>query len=204
MDLMLGFGAFTVSTASLNGSESDGTNIATTGFPGLTSGWISENVTLATAATTAPDGATTAASIVEDGTDNRHIVFYPHTGAAIGTFTASVYLKAFGRRYAVFQLADDGDNSASLYVDLQDGIITDTEVKNTGAISSSSIAAGANGFFKATMSGTLGAGETGDRYLIIGLSNVSTYGAPLQLDLPQYTGDGTSGVYAWRPKLVND
>ena len=54
------------------------------------------------------------------------------------------------------------------------------------------------------MSGTLGAGETGDRYLIIGLSNVSTYGAPLQLDLPQYTGDGTSGVYAWRPKLVND
>ncbi len=204
MDLVLGFGAFTASSAVLNGSESDGTNIATSGFPGLTTGWTSENVTLTAAATTAPDGATTAASIVENSSDARHIVYYVHTGAAIGTFTASVYLKAFGRRYAVLQLADDGDNSASLYVDLQDGIITDTEVKNTGSISSTSIATGANGFFKVTVQGSLGGGETGDRYLIIGLSNVSTYGAPLQLDLPQYTGDGTSGVYAWRPKLVNN
>lgn len=188
----------------LSGAESDGTNIATTGFPGLTSGWTSENVTLTTAATTAPDGASTAASIVESTSNNRHIVFYVHSGAAIGTFTASVYLKNFGRRYAVLQLADDVNNSASVYADLQDGLITDSEVRNTGAVTSTSIQPAINGFYKVTLVGTLGAGETGDRYLIIGLSDVGTYGAPLELDLPQYTGDGTSGVYAWRPKLVNN
>lgn len=187
----------------LTGSEPDGTNVATTGFPGFTSGWTAESATITTAATTAPDGATTAASIVEDGSDARHIAYYVYSGANLGAFSASIYLKAFNRRYAVLMLADDADNSASLYIDLQTGTITDTETKNTGSITSTSIAAGANGFYKVTIIGNMGASESGDRYLIVGLSDVGTYGSPLNFDLPQYTGDGTSGIYAWRPKLVD-
>ena len=188
----------------LDGSESDGTNLLSTGFPGFTAGWTTEDVTLTAAATASPSGSTDAASVVENGSNTRHDIYYTHSGAAIGTCTASAYMKAFGRRYAVIQLADDGGNGFQFYADLQDGLITDTEVFGTGSISSTSIAAAVNGFYKVSASGSFGASETGDRYFTIALSNVATYGAPLSNELPQYTGDGTSGIYVWRGKLVND
>lgn len=201
IDLMPGFGAFTQSTL-LNGSESDGTNLLT-GGSGMTSDWDISNATLTNAAAIAPDGTTTASSLIENSANNRHITFQDYTGAALGAFRLSVYAKQITRRYIVLYATDSDVQTAGVYVDLQTGTITDTNVSGTMTLSSTSIASGANGFWKITMEANFGASETGDRYLVIVLSPVDTYGVPLVNDNPSYTGDGTSGVYLWRPKLVD-
>lgn len=196
------FFAYGSSSSLLDGSESDGTNLLT-GGAGMTADWFVSFATLTNAAAVAPDGTTTASSLIESASDNRHIAYYEHTAANIGTFSSSVYVKTAGRRYVVLYMTDTGGNVASAYVDLNTGTITDTETVGTATIGSTSIESGSNGYYKVTINGNYGAGETNPRYMIIALSNVGVYGAPLTNDNPQYTGDGTSGVYVWRPKLVD-
>jgi hypothetical protein len=197
LDLMLGFGSFTPSSPGLTGAESDGTNILT-GGTGMTADWTTEAATLTTAVTTAPDGTTTAALLTESSADARHIVYQTVTQDSSCTF--SVYAKANGRRYLQVVIGTPNGQS-HVYADLQNGIITETGVAGTGVNTSSTIEVGANGFWKIT---NVGYGEPDNviNYYVLALSNRSTQTGTTFLGNPQYTGDGTSGIYLWRPKVV--
>lgn len=201
----IGMGAFSGGSSLLDGSEADGTNVMN-GGSGLTSGWSTVASTLATAITTAPDGTTTAARITEAATTDRHIIYQQVPGASpvTGSVTVSVYLKQNTRRYAQVLLAAGGTaNTIYVYVDMQTGVISDSGVVSSGILTSSTIAAAVNGFYKVTMVGTVTAGSD-QPYFIIAASDRATHaGGSVTSDNPSYTGDGTSSLYVWRPKIVD-
>ena len=206
IDLMPGFGAFTpaVSGGLLDGSELDGTQLFA-GDAAMTSGWTGTDASLTANAVLAPNGATDGASAVENTSNSRHIV-YQQKGSltADATFRFSVYAKQNVRRYLqLIYTADNGTaGSTSAYFDLQAGAVTDTDVIGAAqSIANATIQAAVNGYYKCSCDVRLSATTTAV-YAIFALSNVGTYGAPLDSDSPQYTGDGTSGAYLWRPKLV--
>lgn len=203
IDLMPGFGAFTQGSGLLDGSEADGTDVLISSNAGMTSGWNATNATLTTAVTTAPDGTTTAALLTENSSDTRHFVATASLPQTTGTITGSIYAKANGRRYLQMHFSDSsGANRAFIYADLQTFTLTDTATIGTASITSSSIEAANEGFYKISALVQVNS-VLDDTYLQFALSDVATYGAPLSIHMPSYTGDGTSGIYLWRPKLVD-
>lgn len=187
----------------LDGSEADGTNLVT-GTAGMTSGWSTQFATLTNAAALAPDGATTASSVKEDATaSERHRVFQIVSNVT-GSMTASVYAKASTRRYLQMTVAHTGSaNLIYVYADLLTGTITDSAAEASGVLGVTSIAAAVNGFYKITMAGTVSAGLH-DVYFLIALSDRATQaGGTVVTSTPAYTGDNTSLLYLWRPKLVD-
>lgn len=187
--------------ALLDGSESDGTNVLAP-----LGSYLGAGATLTTDVELAPDGTTTAAFIKEDSSTARHIVYQSLAGGAMSrAFTYSIYAKANGRRYLVVYFSDSSSNSCYMYCDLQTGVVTDDGGGGTGVVSSTTAEAAVNGFYKFTMYGDLGASENNGstKYPVLALSDVGTYGSPLDSDNPQYAGDNTSGAWVWRPKLVD-
>lgn len=198
IDLMPGFGAFTQSAALLDGSEADGTNVLPGGV-GMTTGWSTVNGTLTNATTTASDGTTTASTFEDNANDNRHIVYSQIGASSVGVAVISIYAKQNTLRYLQMLPSDSsGFNKGYVYADLQTGTITDSGNIGTATVNSTSIQAGANGFWKITMNITF---DRNGSYIQFATSTVSTYGAPLTENSPQYVGSSQS-VYLWRPKMV--
>lgn len=207
IDLMPGFGAFTPAASGglLDGSESDGTQLFS-GNAAMTSDWSTAESTLTANAVLAPNGATDAASHIENGANNRHIVYQQRISVttADATLRVSIYAKATGRRYlAVFCNAANGTSGdAYAYFDLNTGTVTGSGVTGGAqSVANTSMTAAVNSFYKCTGDYRLSA-TTDNIYFIFCLSDVGTYGAPLTDGNPSYAGDSTSGHYLWRPKLV--
>ncbi len=191
-----------IGAALLDGSEADGTNTLAGGV-GLTSGWTAGQATLATAVSTAPDGTTTAATITEDNASSRHFIYQLSTSIT-GQFTVSAYFKDISRRYVCLHATDGGGfGYVYVYADLQTGAITDSGAGGTGSVSSTAIAAAANGFYKVTLIGQCVAGAS-QIYAIPCLADRGTQaGGSLDSNCPSYAGDGAKKAYIWRPKLVD-
>lgn len=203
IDLMPGFGAFTASSGLLDGSEADGTQLLV-GNAAMTSDWLTSEATLTASAVLAPNGATDGATAVENTNNTRHIVYQQRSSlTADATFRASVYAKFNTRRYMQLQWSSDNGTAgnALAYFDLQTGAVTDTEITGGAqSVANATISAAVNGYYKCSVDVRLSATTTAG-YFILSLSNVGTYGAPLDSDCPTYTGT-SSGIYLWRPKLV--
>ena len=197
----IGMGAFTPGNTLLNGSEADGTNILTGGLEDFTSGWSALNVTLTANNTTAPNGATTAARILEDVTNDRHGVELFIVASANTSYTCSIYAKSITRRYLSVAPTSSGGRGIYGIFDLQTGVVVSTGTTSpdgSTAVGSSSCQAGANGFYKCTISGVLDA-SAGNFYLKLYLSDISNPGTP---NYPSYAGNTSNGAYLWRPKVV--
>jgi len=205
IDLMPGFGAFTQSSSGglLDGSESDGTQLLA-GNAAMLTDWTGAEATLTPSAVLAPNGATDGATAVENTANTRHIV-YQQKGSltADATFRASVYAKYDTRRYMQLQWSSDNGTAgnALAYFDLQTGAVTDTEITGGAqSVANATIEAAVNGYYKCSVDVRLSATTTAG-YFIMSLSDVGIYGSPLESDCPTYTGT-SSGIYLWRPKLV--
>jgi hypothetical protein len=77
--------------------------------------------------------------------------------------------------------------------------VTDTEVDGAGVITSTNIEAAEYGFYKCSMLAQANSTEGGVFYYIA-LSDSATHS---DTPNPIYVGDNSSGVYVWRPKLVD-
>jgi len=187
----------------LDGSESDGTNLITDSGHLDFSGWNTLNSTLTANNATAPDGTTTAARMLEDSSTGRHILYLtPGFITAGGTYTYSFYAKSITRRY--FQLLVAGSSKIYAYFDLQTGTVTDSGTANpdgSTAVISTNCEAGANGFYKCTLRGICD-GTSTLPYFVPSLSDVATYGSPLDANSPSYAGNTSNGAYLWRPKMT--
>jgi hypothetical protein len=191
-------------TAVLNGSESDGTQLFQASSDTIQE-WDNTVDASITEAQLAPDGTSTARLFTEGTANNRHLVYEVDYNVmpanTVQTFT--IYLKSNGRRYAqLLPAADGGGHLASVFVDLQDGVITDTDIIGGGAnseIIDTKVAQAANGYWKVSLVFRLHAAAV---VWHVALSDRATYTGTLYNDSPGYTGNGTSGIYMWRPKVV--
>jgi len=149
--------------------------------------WTKTAVTATANATTAPDGTTTADSIIEDSTNSQHAVFQTVTTAA-GSATFSVYAKlASGSRF--LSVYPQGTTVGYAIFNLSTGVITQT---GGGAYLASSINSVGNGWYRCSVTWTASATST---VCVLYLSDSATTPAP------GYTGDGTSGVFIWGADL---
>ena len=134
-------------------------------------------------ATTAPDGQTTAENIIPDTSSNQHY-FYDVTIGLIGQHTISLFAKYNGYNIGI-RPQGIGSGQAFANFDLQNGTIL-----GSGGTSyeDSSITSFGDGWFRCSLT----------------LNYASNYGVGIYsvkgttaTELPVFTGDGTSGVYAW-------
>ena len=153
--------------------------------------WTKANATVTANSVVAPDGTTTADTLLETAVNSFHNVSLSYTGGNVA-YTYSVCLKASGRTQAVVAMSDLITGDASIKVDLTTGVLTSTGLAVgswTGI--SSSVSSDASGFFRVTISGIRGAGTT----TAIRVSVLNDGGST------SYLGDITKGICIWGADL---
>lgn len=200
---LIGFGAGASSGGGsplLDGSESDGTNLLS-GNAGMTSGWSSYAGSLTNAATTAPNGLMEASKLVESATSNVQGVLGVASFTADSVLRFSCYSKPAERTHLVLSLQQSSGTPATalVYFDLTSGIF-EGESLNEGVQSATNktIAAAGGGFNKYSVDIRLAADNTS---VYVAIYPLDSY-PPVLMNFPSYAGNGSSGIYLWRPKLV--
>lgn len=175
--------------------EEQRTNLVTYSEDFSNAAWNKFNTTISSNAITSPDGTATADKIIESATTSGHYVANLRVAVNGNVYTTSVYLKMAERRYAVLDMTDGLTGGVYVYVDLQTGFITQSVVANgSWTNASATITNSGNGWYRVSVTGTLGANNTAGPL-------ISTSNSPTGGEVPSYTGDGTSGIYLWGAQL---
>lgn len=142
-------------------------------------------------ADTSPDGTINADLITEDTTTGLHRIFKTITSTANTAYSFSFYVKrASGTRNIYVNVGVGADLIFSKY-NLGTGTVITSGSGGTGSLSSSSIEAVGNGYYRVKLSGVIS--TTGTAVIPqIQLSNTANTAADAS-----YAGDGTSGIYLW-------
>jgi hypothetical protein len=156
--------------------------------------WTKGNASITANSIAAPNGTLTGAKIVEDTSSATHYA-RRSTSPTINTspITFSVYVKAAERTYVglAIQEATTFTRQSNVNFDLGSG--TASTVSNIGGAGSASatITPVGNGWYRCTLTTTLGGTDTGVlSWIYVSTSSGFTY-----------TGDGTSGIYLWGAQL---
>ena len=157
--------------------------------------WVKSNSSVTADAATAPDGTTTADKIVENGATAQHIAqqigIAPLVAASV--YCASVFVKADtrtkGRLLFIDSLQIDG---VGVSYDLTAGTAAATAAFGAGTLTASGIIPYANGWYRVWVSGAM--------------NNLKVAGGPYlntrdAAGSDSYTGDTTSGFFAWGAQL---
>jgi hypothetical protein len=138
--------------------------------------WTKTNITVTANSTTAPDGTTTAESILETATTGSHQVFRNAVITSSNTHVRSVFAKPNGRNW----LAIYGGAGRSFF-DLQNGVTGTVEAGYTASM----IDAG-NGWYRCILIGPAGTSSYAGLYNIADADNSISY-----------AGDITKGLFIW-------
>lgn len=151
--------------------------------------WTKANVVATANDTTAPDGTTTADKVIENTAAGVNRFVRMTQTVPSGTYTYSIYAKiASGSRYCGLRVLGIGDGKAWASYDLTSGTVnTQTGTDITGA----TITDVGNSWYRLTMTATHTVDTEG---LLFGFSTDGS-------EIPDYTGDGTSGFYIWGAQL---
>jgi hypothetical protein len=145
---------------------------------------------------TAPNGTTTADTILPSATTETHGIFQQITTAG-GVYSASAYFKANGYNYACIRIATNSDTTRyGVVISLIDGSVTATNSTGSPTNTSYSIETAGNGWFKLNVSCSHSSGFI---YHTVGVSNVAV--PTFVNSLPSFTANGTSGIYIWGAQL---
>lgn len=171
-------------------------------FDQATNGWSKTQCTISTNSAVAPDGSTTADTIIEDSSVGTHNLVSENIGGLatnLAQMTVSIYVKGLTRQWCRLAIDDGaGGNTAFAYFH----IATNIAVGTTGAAG--------NGVFHRAWYEIVPdtEGETGGTYtpwvrLVVQgrLASTNTYAFRLHMadadNSITYTGDGVSGFYIW-------
>jgi hypothetical protein len=144
--------------------------------------WAKVRSTTAANSTVAPDGTTSADTLVEDTTASAtHQMNKIFTGTAVA-HTFSVYVKAAGRTQVRLVLFDGTTFPNQTYFDLTSA----TVLSGTGG----TITAVGNGWYRCAIAATLTTSTNCQAQLQLAVGGTNTY-----------TGDGTSGAFLWGAQL---
>jgi len=155
--------------------------------------WGYSGCTLVSNAGIAPDGSTTAATLVEDTSLNRHYFQFTTSVTTNTVYTASVYAKAGTNNYATIIYGQSGGpfTSGGSIVNLTSGAITNyTNGSPTSVVRPTPVNVG-NGWWRIAVSVNIDTTTT-NGYIEIGTSQTTT---------PTYTGNGTGSIYLWGAQL---
>jgi hypothetical protein len=147
-------------------------------------GWSKTRASVTANSTTAPDGTTTADTLVEDTTaTNSHLTFNSTilTVSNATAYTYSIYAKPAGRTWLFLA---PSFSSASAYFDVQNGAL------GTVANGTASIVAVGNGWYRCSLAFT---STSTSGYVFTQLASAN--------GTVNYTGDGTSGLFLWGAQL---
>lgn len=160
----------------------------------VTTTWSNDKTTDAANSAVAPDGTTTADSVIDDATASaRHIVLQTMTGMIAVPTTFSTYVKAGTRGFAYIAIQDASSKHYGVTVNLSTGAAGDTNSSGSPVNPSYTITSVGNGWYRVGVTVTPTAG-TG--YVIIGGADSATPASYSTL-CPAYNGDGVSLFYTW-------
>jgi hypothetical protein len=147
--------------------------------------WTKSGATVTANAASAPDGTTTADTLIEDGTTAPHYASATVTTTA-AAHTLSVYAKPAGRSWVYIRIADSGNIARVVWFDVTNGV-----VGATGGGITASIQSAGNGWYRCVATiGTAFAGAQNPRIGVASADSVETY-----------AGNGTSGIFLWGAQL---
>lgn len=158
------------------------------------SGWTRDFCSVTANSVVAPDGTLNAATLVEDTTTNFHLTYPAAVTSVAGTYTASVYLKQAGRRYAAVQIYINGATSRyTILVDLSNGSFVSSNTVGTPTSTSYSITSVGNGWYRVSV--TAAQTSTSNLGIAFGAGNSAT--PSYSAGFPTYTGNGWDAIYFW-------
>lgn len=157
--------------------------------------WTKLQCTISANAATAPDGTITADKIVEDSGAGVS----PRADSATATITSgatitgSVFAEADERRYLRLQIFDPaGTNGFFARFDLLTGtVLADTGAAGAGSFSGAEIEELTGGRYRCKVTGSIGAGTSVKATPRLTATDTGF----------SYTGDGSSGLFAWGAQL---
>lgn len=183
-------GANTLRVCSGSGllTEEGRTNLLLQSQALATTPWTISVGSMANNALSAPDGTTTASSLTDTGATTVFQVSQTAAAGVSSTSVLSVYLKSGSQSWGVIQANNNGASAAAVaYFQLTGSgtLGSITNLVGSGAITSSSITALANGWYRCSVTvGSLGAGT-----IFIGPAS-SNNGR-------SYTGTSSIAIYTW-------
>ena len=161
--------------------------------------WTKSAGSISANAVAAPDLTTTADQFIEDTAGGTsHGLIQAATITAGATVTGSLYVKANGRTAVYIQIYDGSADWFAGWFNLTTGAYSGEHVGGGGDLTGQSIEALADDWYRISVTGTLGAGDT-TAEMRPGVSagyNAGDVGASFN-----YTGDGASGLYLWGAML---
>jgi len=165
-------------------------NTATT-----TSNWTNTGQMTVTTGQLAPDGSSTAISMVPDTTSNWHRIAYTIVTVQNGSYvTASCYAKANGYNYLHLRLdTSAGTAYTALCFNLSNGTTSSGyfDANSLGnAPAFSAMTSIGNGWYRCTTTVQMSATSTFCGFYVSNSSTASSF-----------TGNGTSGILIWSPQL---
>jgi hypothetical protein len=163
--------------------------------------WIPADITVAenTGDTTAPDGTSTAEKLTDTVANSFHTCRQIVTVSANTDYAVSVFLKKGTSNFGTLALADGTTAQRYFAADfnLDTGAVRVSGAGTSGTLTSTSITAVGNGWYRCTLIGQLAAVSANIR-LVVGVSDgttsIGTFG------LITYTGTGND-IYAWGAQL---
>jgi hypothetical protein len=157
--------------------------------------WSKSNSTISANDIASPRGDTTADKLVENSATSAHLVVQSVTTTVAQTQTLSVFAKADERNWLRVEIdnASATSNFVSAFFNLSTGSVGTIGNGGAGSVTTASIEAYPNGWYRCSISGQPDTSGTAVRARIsIGeADNDDTY-----------LGDGSSGLYIWGAQLV--
>jgi hypothetical protein len=155
------------------------------------------NSSISANATTSPDGTTNADKLIANATNDTHGFYAAIISASAGTYTQSVFVKAGEYNFACLRLSTDYDTKRyAVILNLTTGAITATDSFGSPTNTSSKVDNLGNGWFRLSVTAQH---TLGDIYPTFSVS--STAVPTFSNSLPQFTGNGTSGIFMWGAQL---
>ena len=168
----------------------------------FTNGWAQEGISVLSNTQTSPDGALTADSIFELGTNDVHRTYRTTaiTVTANAIYTASFFVKKSNIRYVRLVLTQQGPTTiwAGAQFDLDTQTFTNQVGTGGGVFSSASITPFINGWYRISVSGSI----PGTRmFPVLVLSNGATMLNTDTGGCPIYFGNVNNSLYVWGGQL---
>jgi hypothetical protein len=146
--------------------------------------WAKNNATITSNSIIAPNGTTTADSLVDNTTNGVHSIARQFT-LTNATYTLSIYCKKGNRDWAWIALYD-GTNSRFGYFNLATGTIGTVDSGATATITDSG-----NGWYRCTLS----------MPMTTSVDNYVNFGSTTANNVPTYIGNNTVANYYWGAQL---
>jgi hypothetical protein len=148
--------------------------------------WLKLRSSISANSTASPSGDGSADKLVEDASNNTHMVYRLFNTGSLVAHTFSVFAKADGRNFVYLDCGDGFPLNSNAYFDLSNGTLG-----TIGANATATITAFGNGWYRCSVTATPTSTTTNGFYIQTASANGTK----------SYQGDGASGIFIWGAQL---